>query len=127
MGIAVLTGDQTIRMQAFGRCLPLLLATIAFAFATDEDVERRLSNRDCPMRNKTIKTGIVLPSECVQLQGKWVRSWQSCGSICTRTRACKAWTYKGGRCNLYRNGKKTCGFVTSGGVGTIAGYSGCQV
>merc|ERR1719369_1013251 len=87
----------------------------------------RLSNRGCPLRNRTIKTGIVLPSECVQLQGKWVRSWQSCGSLCTRNRACKAWTYKGGRCNLYKNGKKTCGFVTSRGVGTIAEYSGCQV
>merc|ERR1719195_886004 len=49
-----------------------------------------LSNRDCPVRNKTIKVGIVLPSECIQLQGKWVRSWQSCGSLCTKNRACKA-------------------------------------
>merc|ERR1712066_769509 len=123
---------DTELFQTRMQLLILLLATVALATAAtsldnNEDVERRLSNRGCPLRNRTIKTGIVLPSECVQLQGKWVRSWQSCGAMCTRNRACKAWTYKGGRCNLYKNGKKTCGFVSTGGVGTIAGYSGCQV
>merc|ERR1712018_867473 len=104
------------------RLTVLLVVLVSFIY-----VEARLSNRGCPIRNKTIKTGIVRPSECVKLQGKWVRSWQSCGALCTRTRACKAWTFKSGFCTLYKNGQKPCGFVEHGGRGTIAGYSGCQV
>merc|ERR1719244_742365 len=75
----------------------------------------------CPIRGQTIKTGIVLPSECIQLTGKWVRSWQQCGAACTRMRACKAWTFKSGRCNMYKNGQKTCGFVSRGGMAPVAG------
>merc|ERR1711868_212456 len=120
-----------LRKMHFITWLPLL-TTMALALdrsveTDDDEVERRLSNRGCPIKNQTIKTGIVLPSECVQLQGKWLRPWQSCGAFCTRTRSCKAWTFKGGRCNLYKNGQKQCGFVSRGGAGTIAGYTGCQV
>merc|ERR1712243_524380 len=44
------------------------------------------ANRNCPIRGKTIKKGLVRPQQCDELKGKskWVTSWQRCGQECTR-------------------------------------------
>merc|ERR1712098_1029137 len=46
------------------------------------------ANRNCPIRGKTTKKGLVRPEQCSELKGKskWVTSWQRCGAMCTRNR-----------------------------------------
>merc|ERR1712112_51130 len=85
------------------------------------------ANRNCPIRGKTTKKGLVRPQQCDELKGKsrWVTSWQRCGAECTKNRYCMVWTYRSGFCQLYRNAKARCG-ITQYDYGAISGYSGCQ-
>merc|ERR1711890_75755 len=108
--------------------MKLFIILISFSLALsvspiDEEPEDRLAST-CPQYNRNIKQGMVVPSRCKLIRGKWVKSWQQCGALCMREKTCQAWTYNRGWCSMYRNGILKCGFVSSRS-GVIAGVRGC--
>merc|ERR1712096_564091 len=104
-------------------CIALALLVVVAVCSADPYGSR---NRDCPIRNKNVKKGLVRPAECRALKGSWVGSWQQCGALCTRSRDCNAWTFKSQWCQPYKNAQRKCGFVSAKGAGYTAGYSGCE-
>merc|ERR1712226_1271284 len=118
------TSSQRLVKMTSKKFFAVALLVICFVAIGCEAYGSR--NRDCPIRNKTIKKGIVIPQECRALKGTWLTSWQKCGTACTRNYKCKAWTFTKGWCAMYEDALAKCKFTAKNGRGTTAGYSGCE-